>query len=331
MDSIQFGEAMNQHVDRARRATDASETIWQQAGAWERDNPRPCLAVDKQMRHLFAPCVAYEDGVYRMWFCGSQGSVEQRVFTMRLMTSADGVHFEGDPHESIFRMAGSAQSVLAPTLLRHPDGSVCRENGRLRMWFASCDFPSNNPLHTLHETSSADGVHWQAASETQLQDIYAPTILKMRGRYMMWYTDVSQDPWSFRHATSDDGRQWTLHPRPCMVIDQPWEHSRLFYPTVLHIDGRFHMWYGSYTNAPGENDMTALGLARSEDGIHWEKHPDNPVFAPDASRPWESHYTTSQSILKLPEGGYRIWYASRSKPPFDSKYYAICTARWPRS
>jgi dienelactone hydrolase len=95
---------------------------------------------------------------------------------------------------------------------------------------------------------------------------------------------------------------------------------------VLKIGGAYLMWYGSYWT--GRPDTTALGFAVSLDGMRWYKHPRNPVFRPDPDRPWESHYVTSQSIMRLPEGGFRIWYASRSQPPFVNKYYAINTACW---
>ena len=32
--------------------------------------------------------------------------------------------------------------------------------------------------------------------------------------------------------------------------------------------------------------------------------------------------------LALPDGSWRIWYASRPAPPFDHKYFAIGTASW---
>ena len=34
--------------------------------------------------HLFAPCVAYEDGVYSMWYSGSRHNVSDRVGQSRL-------------------------------------------------------------------------------------------------------------------------------------------------------------------------------------------------------------------------------------------------------
>jgi dienelactone hydrolase len=215
---------------------------------------------------------------------------------------------------------------MTPTLLRNPDGSVLRQDGKLRLWFASTDFTAADGLHTLHETTSENGIHWSTPSPAQYEGIYAPTILKEDGIYRMWYSDVSAEPWIVRHAQSTDGKTWERSEAPCVVIDQPWEKGRLFYPAVIKHGGRYVMWYGSYWAA--RENTTAIGVATSEDGLTWTKGAENPVMRPDEARPWESHYTTSQSVLKLDDGSWRMWYATRKAPPFENKYFAIGTARW---
>jgi predicted GH43/DUF377 family glycosyl hydrolase len=142
----------------------------------------------------------------------------------------------------------------------------------------------------------------------------------------MWFVDVAKEPWIIRHASSRDGRQWEVTPAPCLVIDQKWESTRLFYPAVIKLKGVYLMWYGSYWT--GRQSTTALGFAASVDGTTWYKHPQNPVLTPDLERPWESHYVTSQSVMRLPDDSLRIWYASRKAPPFVNKYFAINTAVW---
>ena len=196
------------------------------------------------------------------------------------------------------------------------------------MWFSSCHFPSRSTRHSLHETNSLDGLAWEEPSGAQVEDAYAPTIIRDGCIYRMWFTDLRTEPWSFRTAQSDDGHHWTVAHDAVMQVDQEWEHKRLFYPTVLKLGEVYLMWYGSYSNSPDAALTTALGFATSYDGIHWRKSDRNPVFGPDRSRQWESHYTTSQSILCLPDGSLRMWYASRPEPPFEHKYFAIGTARW---
>ena len=244
---------------------------------WVRDTEGPVISLGPRGSfddtHLFAPCVIWEEGViwekgvvqekgrYRLWYSGSRRDVDGRTF----------VKSKKNP---VYDFGDGEHSVLTATMLRNPDGSVLREQGRLRMWFS----------------------------------------------------DVSRDPWVVSHATSQDGKQWKVTDRGVVKVDQKWERTRLFYPTVLKANGVYLMWYGSYWAS--KKNKTALGFAVSIDGIHWHKHPANPVFRPDANRPWESHYTTSQSVLRRPDGSFRIWYASRRKPPFVNKYFAIGTATW---
>lgn len=306
---------------------------WLREQVWERDTDGPVISLgqagDFDDTHLFAPAVADGPDQFRMWYCGSRGTVAQRVFAMGLATSQDGRVFHRHSSNPVFRFGDGKHSVLTPTLLRRPNGTVLREDGGYRLWFSSTWFEGPSSLHQLHQTTSVDGIEWSAPSPPQLKHVYAPTILRTADRYEMWYSDVSRDPWTVRHAVSSDGINWDVTKNPVLELDQAWEQGRLFYPTVLRIGDVYLMWYGSYsTHRP---QTTSLGFAVSRDGVTWFRHPDNPVLEPDPDRPWESHYVTSQSVMQLPDGSFRMWYASRRKPPFVHKYFAINTAIWRRS
>jgi len=300
---------------------------------WVRGSDLPAISLGDagafDDMHIFAPCVAYERGEFRMWYCGSQGDVAGRVFRLGLATSHDGLRFVKHAGPPVYEFGDDRHSVLTPTLLRTATGSLLRENGKLRMWFSAADLGADG-VHTLHDATSADGVEWSAPSEAQLENVYAPTVIWEEGVYRMWYSDVTADPWSVRQASSVDGNHWDVDPRPALVLDQEWETGRLFYPTVLCVNGSYILWYGSY-DARQEEMMTALGVALSDDGNTWHKAADNPVFEPEPSHSWESHYTTSQSVVPLPDGSLMMWYATRTGPPFTHKYFAIGAARWPNA
>lgn len=299
---------------------------------WQRDTDGPVVSLGKTGEfddtHIFAPAVAFKDGQYSLWYCGSTGRVAERVFHVGLATSTDGRSFRKHADNPVYSFGDGKHSVLTPTLLRNPDGSTLLEDGQLRMWFSSTWFAGGGGLHTLHEATSRDGISWSKPSDAQLEHVYAPTVIRTEDAYRMWYIDVSKEPWIVRHASSPDGRRWEVTKKPCLVVDQSWERGRLFYPAVLRIDGAYVMWYGSYWS--GRPSTTALGFATSVDGLNWHKHPQNPVLRPDPQRAWESHYVTSQSVIQQADGSLRIWYASRKKPPFVNKYFAINTAVWQR-
>ena len=305
---------------------------WLQPQDWQRDGDAdPVLGLGAEGAfddmHLFAPCALFEEGQYRLYYPGSQGDVVGRVFRLGHASSTDGIHFRKHPEWPIFEVCDDAHSVLTPALLRRGCGEVVHEIDRLRLWFSSSHFAAGTGRHTLHDTTSGDGFTWDQPSTAQLENCYAPSVLKVGATYHLWYSDVTAEPWSVRHATSTNGSCWDVDAEPCVTVDQDWEHGRLFYPYVLNPEqDLFVMWYGSYSQM--DPMMTALGVAVSRDGTSWQKSTHNPIFEPDGARDWESHYTTSQTVIRTPDGRWRIWYGARPKPPFAHKYFAIGTASW---
>ncbi|MCI0456566.1 MAG: hypothetical protein L0Z62_06255, partial [Gemmataceae bacterium] len=303
---------------------------WLKPQAWERDTPGPILSLGKagafDDQHIFAPAVVEERGEFLLWYSGSRGAPGNRVFRLGLATGKDGKQFARHQENPVLQFQEGARSVLTPALLRKGDGTVLREGGKLRMWFIGATLGKGGK-HTLHETSSADGIRWADPSPALLENVYCPTVLKTEDGYRMWYSDVSKRPWVIRQATSPDGRKWAVTEEPVLHLSQEWEAEVLVYPTVLKVDGVYLMWYGSYYSAV-RREKTAIGFAASVDGLKWYKHPQNPVLRPDPKRPWESNYVGSGCVLRRADGSFRYWYASRKEPPFLNLYFAINTARW---
>ncbi len=64
------------------------------------------------------------------------------------------------------------------------------------------------------------------------------------------------------------------------VRTQPCEENGVGAPGAIVIDGVIHLFYQTYGNGP----LDAICHATSVDGIHFEKDPTNPIFAP--REPW---------------------------------------------
>lgn len=318
---------------------DPSLVKWLAPQDWVRDQDAPTLSLGEagafDDRHIFSPAIGLEDGEYRLWYCGSSGNAhdlapqrvpDERWFRLGAATSDDGIHFQKGAKNPIFSLDDPRRSILTPTILRQADGTVIREEGKLRMWFTSSDFQGKSGGHRLQESRSVDGSSWSTPSAPQIDKAYAPTVVKRKDGYHLWYADVTSFPWKIRHARSDDGSSWDVTEEPVMVLSQPWEHHILVYPCVIEVDGALLMWYGSYLSA--DRLTTAIGFAVSKDGIHWHKHPQNPVVTSDPTRPWESHYAGNQTVIRLPDGRFRMYFSSRKAPPFKNLYFAINSATW---
>lgn len=288
--------------------------------------------------HIFAPSVAIVDGRFLMWYCGSSGTAhdlaevrvpDNRWFRLGLATSKDGTRFIRHRAGPVMALEPSRRSILTPSVLRNANGTVLREDGLIRMWFTSAAFrgDGDDRAHAIQEATSKDGIVWSKPSPIRIEHAYAPSVVKVGEGYAMWFTRPGRYPWKMFHARSRDGKKWTVGEEPVLTPSQAWEHYLQIYPSVLVVDGVYLMWYASY--ASKDRNTTAIGFAVSEDGLTWFKHRNNPVLRPAAERPWESHYVSSQSVIRLEDGRFRMWYASRKKPPFKNLYFALNTAVWP--
>lgn len=313
---------------------------WLGPQTWTRDTDGPVLSLGEPGQfddtHIFAPTVGSENGQFLLWYSGSQGFAhdlaktrlpDERVFKLGFASSQDGKTFTRHAASPVLGLDDPKRSVLTPVLLRNANGSILRENGKMRMWFSSGTLGGGGKVQSIQETTSADGVHWDKPSEIQIERAYAPAVIKTDKGYEIWYTVPGSYPWLMKHAQSEDGKAWNITEDPVLKVTQDWEHFLQIYPTVMKVEDVYLMWYASYLTE--DRETTAIGFAASLDGITWHKHPNNPVLKPDASRPWESNYVSSQSVVQLPDGSFRMWYSSRKKPPFHNLYFAINTARWP--
>lgn len=63
---------------------------------------------------------------------------------------------------------------------------------------------------------------------------------------------------------------------------------------ILYEDNAYHLWYTGYRS--GRNEIKKLGYATSRDGMHWERHPDNPIY--------DQKWTEDMMVLKVADTYY---------------------------
>jgi len=135
--------------------------------------------------------------------------------------------------------------------------------------------------------TSADGVTWTkrgaglAPDSSTWEGGYIAangSALFEGGEYLYWYQAGPKETPRIGLARSRDGRAWRKEPRP--VVDfgprGSWDERGVADPFVIRLEGTFYLYYLGQDRARRQR----LGLARSADGVRWEKLRANPVLEP---------------------------------------------------
>ena len=101
-------------------------------------------------------------------------------------------------------------------------------------------------------------------------------MLLVNNQFWYWYVAGPEDLPRLGLARSPDARRWTRQPAP--VLDPgprgSWDERGVADPYVIRSGGWFYLCYLGQDRARRQR----LGVARSTDGIHWEKLRTNPIL-----------------------------------------------------
>jgi Mannosylglycerate hydrolase MGH1-like glycoside hydrolase domain/Glycosyl hydrolase family 65, C-terminal domain len=203
------------------------------------------------------------------------------------------------------------------------DITVLREDGKYRMW------GSWRPKGSLALFESKDGIHWSDPTvvlapnpATGWEDnINRPSVLRRADGYHLWYTGQAHGKSWIGYATSPDGVVWTRRSdKPVLSPELPWEKTSVMCPNVLWDEKTklFQMWY----SGGDQYEPDAIGYATSPDGLHWTKHPGNPVLKPDPRNVYEQYKVTAAQVLHWKDWYYAVYIGFR-----DTDHAQIAIAR----
>jgi hypothetical protein len=123
--------------------------------------------------------------------------------------------------------------------------------------------------------------------------------------YRMWLTSKFYGGrWSIYHAISFDGTSWFASFSDPVLEggDKYFESEGVTNCAVIHDAAEYKMYYAGVHGCCA----LAIGLATSDDGIHWTKSPNNPVIVPSAAG-WDSGYVSAPQV-DYDGATYRMYY-----------------------
>lgn len=194
-----------------------------------------------------------------------------------------------------------------------------------RMWFTSLAFGYGTRF-VVSSAVSPDGIDWYLYSKNPVLQggnrgsfdvhIHSPRILQVDGRYLLYYTGRNNDQHQIGLASSSDGKIWEKYSgNPVLKPGLPgtWDSKMIGWCTVLYKDNTFYMWYNGKGTKP---HWEGIGLATSRDGIHWTKHPGNPIFV-KSDTGWDSYEVSTPTIVFADNTFYMIYHGQSAPGPYS--------------
>jgi sucrose-6-phosphate hydrolase SacC (GH32 family) len=137
--------------------------------------------------------------------------------------------------------------------------------------------------HTALATSD-DRVHWRKQGIV----LRAPpgsyiaangSVLSYESQFWYWYETGARDRLRISLARSADARAWQPEPDPVLGPGPvgAWDERAVADPYVIRIEPYFYLYYLGQDRAARQR----IGVARSRDGVRWEKLRSNPVVEMD--------------------------------------------------
>ncbi len=210
-------------------------------------------------------------------------------------------------------------TVVSPTLSEESDRvikpAVIKDNGTYRMWYTG-RATSTSPYKIFYATSQ-DGYSWDkkgvvlspTGDETS---VYFCSVINDSGTYKMWYVAKNDTSTSIRYAESIDGMNWTKKGVVISPTAGGWDASNVDGGWILKENSTYKMWYAGNDGV----NITHICYATSLDGINWTKK----GVVLDGGGSYESKALKYPSVVRMPDGIYRMWYTAYNDDGASNHY-----------
>jgi len=114
----------------------------------------------------------------------------------------------------------------------------------------------------------------------ELYSATSPSVYYDLDKWHMWYcsgtdwklvNERNEHTYNIKYASSADGKNWLQHNK--IIIHQNDEYEAITRPTVIKMDGIYHMWfcYRGSKSFRGGSDSYRIGYASSSDLVNWQR------------------------------------------------------------
>jgi predicted GH43/DUF377 family glycosyl hydrolase len=192
---------------------------------------------------------------------------------------------------------------------------VLYEGGIYKMWYSFY----RNPDWAIGYATSPDGIVWTRSDATPIftknsdpnaydgKSVARSVVIHIGSSYKMYYNASSYyGVDQIGLAISNDGINWIRSTSPVLnPASDTWEDNGIGPYSVLKTDTGYIMYYhGTIDN------IAAIGLAYSSDGIQWSKYSRNPILS--ATNIWEGDLGIYCPSVIYDQGVFKMVYTSRN-------------------
>lgn len=203
--------------------------------------------------------------------------------------------------------------------------TVLLDTGIYKMWYVGDG--------KVYYVESPDGTRWKQIPESgepilspsavkgtfDSDEIGSLAVLKENQTLKMWYAGVSHEPTAksvgrIGHALSSDGIHWVKvagkeYGGSVLDVGEPGtiDESGVENPSVLLIDGVYHMWYRGAYQAKYPYRST-ICYATSKDGLVWKRFSANPIFSAVAKADYFDSREIGAPEVHFDGSIFRMWY-----------------------
>ncbi|MBG88902.1 MAG: hypothetical protein CMO80_18650 [Verrucomicrobiales bacterium] len=288
-----------------------------------------------RFRMWFTAGAVFGDGSFTLGTCHSE-SPDGLTWTSATDDSGKEPRYLLSPNRSGWDAIG----VETVSVLHTP-------SGKYHLYYVGDRPPEGSTTFAIGLATSEDGIKWKKHGSSPVlaekyewekpsaRDPSKPEVLSVGGvlepsviyddeekLFKMWYVGLGM--WTtgkfptFRmgYATSKDGIEWEREAEPVLDKGPEGAWDELWVSHVHVIADPHHgyhcFYFGSWEYNEGvDQQRGAIGHAYSEDGVHWERNPNNPILEPRNGQ-WDAWSVQGPAVL-IHNNEIWLWYFGSKK------------------